>query len=219
MEDIYKEFKVFFDDENKEEAVKYILKKLKSGEIDVVDLYSQVLTPVLNNIECDLEDKKLCIWKEHIKTAIIRTIVENCYPYVIERRNLDKRTSKGVATVLCPPDEYHDLGARMISDFFTICGYESIFVGGNTPYKDFYNAINKIRPAVIAISVSNYYHLVATKKMIEEIKSTADYPVKIVVGGYAFHDDTENKLKTVGADYYSRSFKDIEALSNNEVTL
>lgn len=213
MEKIFNEFKVFFDAEDKEKAVAYILDKLKNQEIDVIDLYTKVLTPMLNNIECDLEDRRICIWKEHVKTAIIRTIVECSYPYAIRKRNELGRKPAGKAAVICPPDEYHDLGARMAADFFTIAGYETIYVGGNTPYKDFYNAIETIRPDVVAISVSNYYHLVATKKMVEQLRTAVNNQVKIVVGGYAFAHDTENKLQTVGADIHAGSFSDILALS------
>ena len=155
MEKIYNEFKVYFDEENKEMAVKYILEKLHNKEIDVVDLYSYVLTPLLNNIECKLEEERICIWKEHVKTAIVRTIVECSYPYVIEKKNALNKSIRGSAAVICPPDEYHDLGAKMVADFLTISGYNAIYVGGNTPYKDFYNAIDIVKPEVIAISVSN----------------------------------------------------------------
>ncbi len=209
MDKILEEFKVFFNEENKEKAVKYILSKLESKEIDVLALYSRILTPLLNNIHCDLEDKKICIWKEHVKTGIVRTIVECAYPYVIEKRDQLKNTDKGIAAVLCPPDEYHDLGARMVADFFTISGYETVFVGSNTPYRDFYNAVHTIHPSVVAISVSNYFHLVAAKRMVEELKNAVDYNLKIVVGGYAFVGDEENKLKQVGADVYARSYEDI----------
>ena len=216
MEAIYKQFSIFFEEENKEKAVKYILEMLQAGEIDVIDLYTKILTPVLNNMTCRLEDKRICIWKEHVKTAIVRTIVENCYPYVIRKRNELDYTKHGVAAILCPPEEYHDLGARMVADFFTIGGYEAIFVGSNTPYQDFYNAVHVIRPEVVAISISNYYNLVAAKKMIEELKKALDYPLKIVVGGYAFHDGTE-RFKQIGADYFANTYEDILKLAEGEV--
>jgi len=217
MNSIYQQFELFFEEENKEEAVKYIIDKLQSKEIEVIDLYSKVLTPMLNNMTCKLADKRICIWKEHVKTAIVRTIVENCYPYVISKRDELNYLKKGIAAVLCPPEEYHDLGARMVADFFTIGGYDAIFVGSNTPYQDFYNAIHVIRPEVVAISVSNYYNLVAAKKMIEELKKALDYPVKIVVGGYAFHDSDE-KYKLIGADYLARTYEDILKLAESGVT-
>lgn len=209
MENLRVEFGEFFENENKEKAVNYILSKLKAKEIDIIDLYVEILTPLLNHMKCKLEDKHICIWQEHVKTSMIRTIVECCYPYVLEKRDLMKLPKKGVAVVLCPPEELHDLGARMVSDFFTISGYDAIFVGSSTPYQDFYNAIHVIRPTIIAISVSNYYNLIATKRMIEEIRKRTDLSFKVVVGGYAFHDDVSNKVKQVGADYYAVTFEDI----------
>lgn len=219
METIRREFEVYFEDENKEEAVKYILNKLQAEEIDVIDLYSYILTPLLNNMKCKLEDKRICIWKEHVKSGIIRTIVENCYPYIILKRNKLGYPKKGVAAVLCPPEEYHDLGARMAADFFTIAGFNTIFAGSNIPYNDFYNAIHVISPNVVAISVSNYYHIIAAKRMIEEIKQVSKQPLKIVVGGSAFQEDEVNKIKAVGADYYVRTYEDIIKLADSEVVL
>lgn len=219
MDKILQEFKVYFDEENKEKAVMYIISKLESKEIDVITLYSRILTPLLNNIQCDLEDRKICIWKEHVKTGIVRTIVECAYPYVIEKRNQLKNSDKGIAAVLCPPDEYHDLGARMVADFFTISGYDTVFVGSNTPYRDFYNAVHSVQPSVVAISVSNYFHLVAAKRMVEELKKAVSYNLKIVVGGYAFVGDEENKLKQVGADFYARTYEDILNIGKEGVSL
>lgn len=217
MEQILKDFKVFFEDENKENAFKFIMNKLESKEIDVIELYTNILTPLLNNMECKLEDKNICIWKEHVKTAMVRTIVECCYPYIIEKRDQLNLTKRGTVAILCPPDEYHDLGARMVADFFTVCGYDAIFVGSSTPYKDFYNAIHAIKPEVVSISVSNYYNLVGAKRMIHEIKNAVEYPLKIMVGGYAFKDDEENKRKAVGADYYVCTYEDILKIAECEV--
>jgi methanogenic corrinoid protein MtbC1 len=217
MEHIVKELKDYIENDDKEKAVIYVLDKLQSNEIDVLTLYSRILTPLLNNMSYKLEEKEIWIWKEHVRTAIVRTIVECCYPYVIKMRDKFKYINEGVAVVLCPPEEYHDLGARMVADFFTIAGYQAIYVGSNTPYQDFYSAINVIKPSVIAISVSNYYNLIATNRMIEELRIIMKHPCKIVVGGYAFQDQ-EDKYKVVGADYYAVSFEDIMDLPDREVT-
>lgn len=216
MEPIYEQFYKYFNEENKEQAVTYIMERLLNGEIDVIRLYEQVLAPMLNHMQCELEDKRICIWKEHVKTAMVRTIVECCYPYVLRKRQELNPPSKGTVAVLCPPEEYHDLGARMVADFFTICGYQAIYVGSSTPYKDFYNAIDIIKPELAAISVSNYYNLFAAKRMIDEMKKAVGYPLKIVVGGFAFGEDPE-KYKSIGADYYARTYEDIRRISEGEV--
>lgn len=209
MKEIKEQFQKYFDQEDKQNAVLFVLDCLKSNKIDVVDLYAYVLTPVLNELKCDIDDKRICIWQEHVKTAIVRTVVENCYPYVIAKKEqLNKRLDKKVA-VVCPPDEYHDIGAKMIADLFTISGFDTIFVGSGTPYQDFYNAITLIKPCMVAISVSNYFNLVAAKRMIEEIKKTVDYPVKVIVGGHAFSQDGEAKAKAISADLFAKDFDDV----------
>lgn len=212
----YEKFIRLLEEEKKEEALSFIMELLKNKEIDIIDLYTNILAPSLNNMECKLADQNICIWKEHVRTAIIRTIVENCFPYVIEKKKELNYANQGTAVVLCPPEEYHDLGARMVADFFTICGYHSIFVGSNTPYQDFYNAIEVIHPDVVAISVSNYYNLVSTKKIISDLKKVDSCSFKIIVGGYAFNRNTEN-YKMVGADYYANTYLDIEKIVRNEV--
>lgn len=217
MDDIIKEFSQYFEQESKEKAVGFIISKLGSGELDVLDLYTEILTPALNNLRCSLEEQRICIWKEHIKTAISRTIVECAYPFVLKKRDMLGYSGKGPAVVLCPPEEYHDLGARMAADMLTICGYDTIYVGSNTPYNDFYNAVEYIRPQIIAISVSNYYNIVATKKIIDESRNAIDFPAKIIVGGNAFADDPE-RFRVVGADHHARTLRDIADFVGCEVS-
>lgn len=216
MKKYAEEFKQILETENKEKAVEYALGLLNDNVMDVVSLYSEVLAPSLNNMYCSLSDKNVCIWKEHVRTAIVRTIVECCFSYVIEKRNSDNPTKKGTAVILCPPEEYHDLGARMVSDYLTICGFDSIFVGSNTPYEDFYNASERIKPKIIAISVSNYYNLVVTKKIIEDLRKKTES--KIIVGGYAFSMNSSNST-LVGADYFAENFDDIKCILEKEASI
>lgn len=214
----YVEFMELLQHEKKQEAVEYALGLLQSGVMDVVTLYSNVLTPALNEMQCLLEDKRMCIWKEHVRTAIVRTIVECCYPYVIEQRDKLGIEKYQTAVIICPPEEYHELGARMVADYFVICGYDAIFVGSNTPYSDFHNAAHIISPSIIAISISNYYNLVITKKIIADLKDILADTVKIVVGGSAVYENEEN-YKMLGADYRARTFEDIRRITSEEVNV
>jgi Predicted cobalamin binding protein len=208
----YQDFYELLEVENKQNAVTYALQLLESGKMDVQTLYTQILTPALNQMECRLSDKRICIWKEHVRTAIVRTIVECCYPYVVKEREHMALLQNKTAIILCPPEEYHDLGARMVADFFTLCGWNAIYVGSNTPYQDFYNAADFIRPDVIAISITNYYTLAVSKKIIKDLKELLQDTVKIVVGGYAVREHTKN-FETLHADYFSDSYADIRKIT------
>ena len=86
MKEYYELFKTLLEEEKKEEAFSFVMDLLKDQKVDVVELYGSVLTPALNNMECRLDDRKICVWKEHVRTAIVRTIVECCYPYVLEKK-------------------------------------------------------------------------------------------------------------------------------------
>jgi methanogenic corrinoid protein MtbC1 len=212
MNPYYDEFDRLLQSEKKNEAVNFALDLVSSGKTDVVTLYQDILTPTLNNMSCSLAEKQLCIWKEHVRTAIVRTIVECCYPYVIREKERLAVLPKGKAVVICPPEEYHDLGARMAADFFTLNGYDTVFVGSNTPYQDFYNAADLIRPDIIAISVSNYYNIVATKKIISELRRRTGGKSRIIVGGNAFLGGVHS-AEVVGADCIIQTFSDIRSLS------
>lgn len=207
------EFLALLEAEDKSGAVRYALGLLDSGRMDVQTLYAQILTPALNQMQCRISDKKLCIWKEHVRTAIVRTIVECCYPYVLREREQRGGAVKKTAVVICPPEEYHEMGARMVADFFTLCGYHAIFVGSNTPYEDFYNAADVIKPDIIAISITNYYTLVVSKKIIADLKALLGDSVKIIVGGYAVPENSGN-FQALGADYWAETFEDIKNMTD-----
>ena len=220
MNSFYVTFDRLLQEERKPEAVTYALELLSSGKIDPITLYTEILTPVLNNMQCFLNEKQLCVWKEHVRTATVRTIVECCYPFVLKERERLNPPKRGTAVILCPPEEYHDLGARMAADFYFLCGYDAVFVGSNTPYTDFYNAADLIKPDIIAIGVSNFYNLVITKKIITELRERIGGKGVIVVGGNAFKDAPHN-VEVVGADYAVQTFEDIQKMveaAGSEVT-
>ncbi|MFA9397241.1 MAG: B12-binding domain-containing protein [Clostridiaceae bacterium] len=209
-----KEFKFLLYEEKKFQSLNLVLEKLKKEYIGIVDLYSNILSPALNNMIC-VGSKESCIWKEHIRSSIIRTIIENCYPYVInEKTNKYKLSNMGKVLVICPPEEYHELGARMATDFFELAGYDPVFIGANTPKKDFIDSINVLDPKYIFIRVTNTYNLFSTKDTINKIKSI-NPQVKILVGGYAF-DINKELYKEVSANYYIKDFQDILNLSKED---
>ncbi len=55
--------------------------------------------------------------------------------------------------------------------------------------------------------------------MVEDLKKAVNGKLKIVVGGYAFAGDEENKIKQVGADYFAKSYEDILNIDSEEVAL
>ncbi|HDP78056.1 MAG TPA: cobalamin-binding protein [Mesotoga infera] len=216
MNDIKSGFADALDSQDKEKAILLCVEALESGSIEVIDLYLDILAPTLRDWECDYIGDRLCIWKEHIRSSIVRTVLECCFPYILKkiRDNGSEKNDQTVA-VLCPPEEYHEIGARMISDIFTIAGYNSIFVGANTPLDTFLEAAKKLSLSYVAISVSNYYNLINTRRMISRIKE-AGGKSRVVVGGNAFEKNPDY-WKEVGADIFLKDPREILALGKCDV--
>lgn len=193
------------NEHNRDDVVLLVQTLLKENKITILELYD-ILKDTLYQIDCEVGDKE-CIWKEHIKSAIVRTIIETAYPYVInEVKNVAKKNLK--VLVVCPPEEYHEIGAKMAHDYFLLSGYESIFIGANTPLDVIMNAIQFEKPNLIALSVTNYYHIINTKKLITEIKEAYN-DITVLVGGQAFDEES---IKSVNADKLITDFNSISNL-------
>jgi methanogenic corrinoid protein MtbC1 len=209
---LYKGFLRQLEDGNREGCVDMILKALEEGGLDIPLLYTEVLAPSLNRIGNEEQSQEIRIWKEHVRSSVVRTVIECCYPYVIKERNRKKAIpSEEKVVILCPDGENHELGARMAADFFTICGYNTIYIGSSTPREEFLDVLNMLRPKYAAISVTNYFNLVAAAKTIADIRSKAKYELKILAGGHAFHDNFQKALD-IGADALVETFEDICSL-------
>ena len=193
------------NEHNRDEAVLAVKSLFEQNKITITELYD-ILRETLYAIDCKEGDKE-CIWKEHIKSAIVRTIIEISYPYLLKEVEKVLTKDKKVL-VVCPPEEYHEIGAKMAHDYFLLNGYNSIFIGANTPVEVIMDALQFENPDYIAISVTNYYNVINTKKLITKIKEV--YPaITVLVGGQAF---TKESISSVNADKHITDFDSIKNL-------
>lgn len=200
-----------FIEENKDKCVELALDAIEKNIFSIANLYEDVLKNALYSLD-DCEDDD-CIWKEHVKTSIVRTVIECLYPYIIK---LKKKATPLEQTVVlaCPEKEYHEIGLRMADDFFNILGYETIFIGTNTPKNQVLNAVLRTKPKYLAISVTDYYLLFEAQKMIENIRSVF-VDIKIIVGGRAFKENRDS-IKKIGGDIYLETFQDFVKLRDGD---
>ncbi len=217
-EGTYTEFRSLLDAEDKEGCVRYVLSLLDRGDVDIPGLYEDVLAPAAREQFCLVRERLLCIWEEHIRTSIIRTVLECCYPHLMdERRSRIGEGSRGRAIIVCPSEEYHELGARMTADFFTLCGFEVTFVGANTPQDEIVEAAAALQPEYIGVSVTSPYNLVAahrTLNHLREVRKRSNGRYTIVVGGQAFAVD-DKRARDMGADALAQTFDDICELTGS----
>ncbi len=198
MNQYFEKFEEYLSQEDKDNSVNYVLKLLDEKLLTLEQVYMELLVPAQHTFVCKEEDKEICIWKEHSRTSIIRTILECTYPKVIERRKSINKIDKKVV-IFTPSEEYHEIGAIIVNNYFQIAGFNSQYIGANTPKNDIILAIKAYKPDYVAISVTNYYNIVVTKLIAQEIRK--QYPhVKIIIGGQAFLQ--QGAINQVEHDYY-----------------
>lgn len=194
METKYEIFMNAFNQLDKDSSVQLVYDWLNKKEITVIELYEGILVPALANLS-DIEvDPSHSIWLEHIQSSIVRTIIEIAHPFVLA--NKKPLNGKKVA-VICPDGEQHELGARMISDYLTLAGFKSYFVGRDTPKSEFSSMINELKLDYVAISVTNYYNLSEVHKTIQLIEDSTRN-ITILLGGRAI---TNNPTPFLNKDH------------------
>jgi methanogenic corrinoid protein MtbC1 len=210
----YDEFMKLFSKNLKDRCVTWSMDQIGKGTLTIPDLYSNILVPALYSIDDCPENNPGCIWDEHVKTSIVRTIIEALYPTVINLSEKSVRKHKKVV-LICPEREYHEIGLRMMADFFQINGYEVIYVGSNTPRVQIWEVISTEKPDYVGISVTDYYLLSEAKKIIERIKNECSKDIKILLGGQAFRKNPHT-VGDFGGDLYIENYDDILSLGKGE---
>jgi len=166
--------------EDKKTAVKIYKEILSSAEYGIKEIYNDFIISPMKKWNCNFEEEDLCIWKEHIMSSILHTLVECTYP-VISRLSSNYGNGKKVI-ITCPTEELHDLGIRIISDLFELSGYNVIYAGNNTPLKTIIKAIEYENPDIVIISVTTKYNLIFAMKIIKAIVEKTPKQ-KIIIGG------------------------------------
>lgn len=201
---LYDDFYEAFKKLEQEKCIELISDALKNNEISIVDLYENILRKAMSNLTDVETDPNHRIWKEHIQSGIVRSIIEMANPYVLSSRS---KKDLRRAAVICPDGEQHELGARIVSDYIRMMGFETYFVGRDTPRKELHDLINTLELDVIAISVTNYYNISKAIQMISFVES--NFPkIKLIVGGKGF----ENNLNIFPQSNveFTKDFEDIK---------
>jgi methanogenic corrinoid protein MtbC1 len=208
MEGLFAEFCEALLRRDKAQCVRLALSALDNGVVDIRALYEHILAPSLAAIASNEREQSIAIWEEHVQSSIVRTIIELCYTRVLYQRSDAIGEPRPGAVVFCQAEEYHELGARMTTDFLTMLGFEACFIGANTPQQEALAAVAHLKPQLVCISVTNYYHLSKLKGLIERLRALQSVSFKIVAGGYAVFN-TPNARESIPADFFANSFEDL----------
>jgi methanogenic corrinoid protein MtbC1 len=168
-------------------AVDAALAAVSTGEMSIDDLY-RILADVLVDTGAAWQGGTTEVWEEHLTTSVVRNIVEACAPLLRK----SARPPIGRTVVLCtPPNEYHDLGVRMLADRFVLAGWTTHLLGADVPVTELISAVDQLGAEAVAVSVSTHFSRLTLRSYVDAL-GEAHPNLAIWVGGPAFAHDHED---------------------------
>ncbi len=184
----------FLLDGNRHSAGKMIIEAVDNG-ISVKDIYLHVFQSSLYEIGRLWQENKITVAQEHYFTAATQLIMSQLYPYISKSKKAGK-----VLVATSVSKELHEIGVRMVADFFEMDGWNTYYLGANTPTESVIETIIGKRADLLLISATISSHIGEVMNLIRTVRSCVECrDPKIIVGGYPFRVDTD-LWKKVGAD-------------------
>ena len=169
------------------------------GGMSVRDIYLDVFQPVQREIGQLWQANLVSVALEHFCTAATQVLMSQLFPRILSAVTVNKELSM---VGCCVGKELHELGMRMVCDFFEMDGWETHYMGANCP-NDLVLAALELRTAhLLCLSVTMPQNLVNARDMIRKV-STQFPKIKIIVGGGPFLLNPR-LAKSLGADGWAR---------------
>jgi MerR family transcriptional regulator, light-induced transcriptional regulator len=180
-----------------------------AGGVSVKEIYLRVFQPCQHEIGRLWQMNRLSVAEEHYCTAATQLVMSQLYPFLFGH-------SKSGRTLVaaCVSGDLHEIGVRMIADFFEIEGWSTFYLGANVPAAGVIRTLRDRGADVLAVSATMPFHVRAVAELIAAVRaSEAGDRVKILVGGYPFLVDPE-LWRSVGADATARDAEESVAVAN-----
>ena len=179
-------------------ASRLILDAVAAG-VGPREIYLQVFQPSQQEIGRLWQLNRISVAQEHYCTAATQLIMSQLYPHIFaNREKFGTLVAAGVA------GDMHEIGARMVSDFFELAGWRTHYLGTNVPVASLIMTLVQQRAGLLAISATLTSNIRTVEALITAVRRTpACRGVKILVGGYPFNI-APDLWKLVGGDGFAR---------------
>ncbi len=175
-------------------ASQMILYAARHG-MSVGDIYLHVVYPTQREVGRLWQTSRITVAKEHYCTAATQQIIARLRPWMSASERVGLRL-----VIFSVGNELHDLGARMVADFFEVAGWDVDYFGANTPLQGLIAEMIERRPDLVAISATMSRNVPIVAEFVRAIHArpeTAALP--ILVGGAPFNV-APHLWRYVGAD-------------------
>ncbi len=168
--------------------------------IDIKTIYITIFQASQHEIGRLWQNNQINVAQEHYCTAATQVIMSKLYPYIFKTPKSGHRM-----VAACVNGELHELGIRMVADFFEMEGWDTYYLGANTPVKSLLESLSQYQAELLCISATINFNLAALAELIKAVRQSADTSkIKVLAGGRPFNIDPDLWWK-IGADGYGRN--------------
>ena len=177
--------------------------------ITVHEIYLHVFQRSQHEIGRLWQMNEITVAEEHYCTAATQLIMSQLYPMIFAAPRVGRRL-----VAACVGGDLHEIGVRMVADFFEMAGWDTYYLGANVPLDGIIDSVTERRANVLAISATMSYHVSAVADVIRAVRrNSGPRQVRILVGGYPFRVDSE-LWRSVGADGFAVDASEAVTLAN-----
>jgi methanogenic corrinoid protein MtbC1 len=188
-------------------ASQMILGAVASGT-GVKDIYQHVFQPAQHEVGRLWQINEISVAQEHYCTAATQLIMSQLYPKVFASEK-----GSGTLVATCVAGDLHEIGLRMVTDFFEMDGWNTFYLGANMPARPVVETVAQRRAHVLCISATISLHLRAVSELIHRLRAHPHCgTVKVLVGGHPFVV-APDLWRTMGADGSAASAHDATAFA------
>lgn len=197
---------------NSRAAITIITDAVDQG-LSIRDAYLEVLAPVQREVGRLWHVGDLNIAEEHLVT----TTTDRSMAVLSQRAHHAEANGKTVVTAAVSGNR-HDLGVRMLTDFFEMAGWRGICLGASVPRQDLTHAVAFFESDLLVLSAALSTQLKNVRRNIDAVRALPDRDVKILVGGVVF-EEAPTLWQDLGADGHAPAAEDAVALGDRLVNL
>lgn len=181
-----------------------LIHDLLNNDVGLRDVYEEVIKETLYRVGELWEQNIITVAEEHLATSVAEAIMNEFFADIVSK---DRRQRK--VLVGCVEHELHQVGAKMVADVFEMKGWDSFFLGTSIPLEELIRFARELKPDVIAISISIYFHLPQLDVMLARIaEELPDMPV--LVGGQAFRHGGKDVVAKYGRVTFIANLYELE---------
>jgi methanogenic corrinoid protein MtbC1 len=151
-----------------------------ADEYPVEHIYTGLLQEAQYEIGRLWEADDFSVAQEHYSTAVTQLIMSLLYPRVAATPK-----TGGSFIGVCVEGELHEIGMRMVCDFFELRGWRSFYLGSSMPPADLLRFIEQNRADVIGISAIYDGNVESVRRLIPQLRAVGR-DVQILAGGRPF---------------------------------